>query len=405
MNRPPYQIVCIALATSLVVMGDALLYTVLPLHYTYLGLTAFQVGVLLSVNRWVRLVSNLVAHHFLSRGPVLEWLLLMLGIGTLCMVAYATISSFWLLLAARMTWGICFSFLRHVGIFTVMRVASGRRTMERFGWYRGLSTLGMFWGAAVGGWGYDHFGYTSILLGFIIMSFAALPLGWLSQTGQVRVVTEPLTKTPARPAGERSLWLNGFTLGLVGSGILMATLGLLLQQAIGDELSIPGGAVGVATLTGILLAGRAALDCLAAPVFGAAFDRTNFRWLESGLYLLGAGVLVLAGVKFLPWILLFAVLVVFLCTTSLSLILMTRAASVGSRTLAAFVTAYDVGSASGPLIGWNLVHFGLDVRVVIWVAAAFYLITGVGWIMRAAEPTPQLSGESSLPFTSDREPR
>lgn len=180
MNRPPYQIVCIALATSLVVMGDSLLYTVLPLHYTFLGLTAFQVGVLLSVNRWVRLVSNLVAHHFLSRGPVREWLLIMLGVGTLCMVVYATVTSFWLLLAARVAWGICFSFLRHTGIFTATRVASGRRTMERFGWYRGLSALGMFWGAVVGGWGYDQFGYASVLLCFVVLSLAALPLGWLS---------------------------------------------------------------------------------------------------------------------------------------------------------------------------------------------------------------------------------
>lgn len=166
----------------------------------------------------------------------------------------------------------------------------------------------------------------------------------------------------------------------------MATLGLLLQQAVGDELRLPGGVVGVATLTGILLGGRAVLDSLAAPVFGAAFDRVRHRWLESGLFLLGAGVLVLAGIRFTPWMLLFAVLVVFLCTTSLSLILTTHAASFGSRTLAAFVTAYDLGSASGPLIGWSLVHFGVDVRVVIWVAAAAYLTAATGWMVRAAHP-------------------
>lgn len=390
--RPPYQIVCIALATSFVVMGDALLYTVLPLHYSYLGLTAFQVGVLLSVNRWVRLVSNLVAHHFLSRGPAVLWLLAFLGLGTVCMVIYATITSFWLLLATRVLWGVCFSFLRHAGIFTALRMASGRRMMERFGWYRSLSALGMFWGAVVGGWGYDQFGYTSILLGFVIMSLAALPLGWLSQTGRAGIVAEPVAAAPPRPTGDQGWWVNGFVLGLVGSGILMATLGLLLRQAIGDELRLPGGVVGVATLTGILLGGRAVLDSLAAPVFGAAFDRASKRGLESGLYLLGAGVLLLAGIRFTPWMLIPAVLVVFLCTSSLTLVLTTRAASEGSRKLAAFVTACDLGSASGPLIGWTLVNFGFDVRIVVWVAAAAYLVTGAGWMMRIARPGSRSSG-------------
>lgn len=385
-NWPPYQIVFIALATSLVVTGDSFLYTVLPLHYERLGLTAFQVGVLLSINRWVRLVSNVIAHHFLSRGPVLGWLLLMLGLGTLCMLVYSIMTSFWLLLAARITWGICFSFLRHVGIFTAMHVASCGRVMERLGWLRGLSALGMFGGAFLGGWGYDEFGYTSVLLGFAILSLAALPFGWLSQTGRASAAAGPAADIPLRAAGARVWWLNGFIIGFVGSGILMATLGLLLQEAMGDQIRMPGGAVGVATLTGVLLGGRAVLDGLASPIFGAAFDRVTLRWLEGGLYLLGASVLVLAGIIFTPWVLIVAVTIVFLCTTSLSLTMTTQAASVGSRTLAAFLTAYDLGSASGPLIGWSLVHFGLDVRVVIWVAAIAYLMIGIGWIVHAVHP-------------------
>jgi hypothetical protein len=383
MGRPPYQVVCIALATSLVVMGDILLYAVLPLHHQALGLTAFEVGVLLSVNRWVRLLSNTVAERCLRRGSVTAWLLLMLALGSLWMVVYATTTRFWLLLVARMGWGICFSFLRHAGIFTAVRAAAGRRVMERVGWYRGLATLGMFAGAVIGGWGYDRFGYAAILLAFAAVSLAALPLGWCSQTGRVGA-PQPASTAGSRPTADRGWWLDGFSLGLVGSGIVMSTLGLVLAREMGEGLAVSGGVIGVATITGLVLGGRAVLDGLAAPVLGAAFDRVGSGRVEGSLYLCGAVVLVIATLGLGPWVLLSAVGVVFLCATSLGVLLTTSAALVGSRTVAAFVTAYDLGSATGPLIGWTLFHFGADVRLVFWVAAAAYLASAARWLRLGA---------------------
>jgi len=42
-------IIAIAAATSISLLGDATLYTVLPSYYTHLVLTPLQVGILLSV--------------------------------------------------------------------------------------------------------------------------------------------------------------------------------------------------------------------------------------------------------------------------------------------------------------------------------------------------------------------
>ena len=39
-------------------IGDTLLYVVLPIHHAEFGLSLAMVGVLLSLNRWVRLVAN-----------------------------------------------------------------------------------------------------------------------------------------------------------------------------------------------------------------------------------------------------------------------------------------------------------------------------------------------------------
>ena len=43
-------------ALSLALLGDALIYAVLPVHAAAFGLTLFWVGVLLSINRFVRVL-------------------------------------------------------------------------------------------------------------------------------------------------------------------------------------------------------------------------------------------------------------------------------------------------------------------------------------------------------------
>ncbi len=58
MRRPPFQVLFVALATALVLPGDSILYAVLPTYYAEIGLTPIQVGILLSANRWVRLISK-----------------------------------------------------------------------------------------------------------------------------------------------------------------------------------------------------------------------------------------------------------------------------------------------------------------------------------------------------------
>lgn len=54
-------IISISVITALALLGDSLLYSLLPLYAGTLGLSTFMVGLLLSANRWVRLVTNSLA--------------------------------------------------------------------------------------------------------------------------------------------------------------------------------------------------------------------------------------------------------------------------------------------------------------------------------------------------------
>ena len=71
MASPYRPIIAIAAATALSLLGDATLYTVLPSHFGNIGLVPLQVGILLSVHRWVRLISNRLAERCYRVYPVI----------------------------------------------------------------------------------------------------------------------------------------------------------------------------------------------------------------------------------------------------------------------------------------------------------------------------------------------
>ena len=58
------------LVIAVALIGDALIYVVLPLYHQEFGVSLAMVGVLLSLNRWIRLLANSAVAHLGDRvGP------------------------------------------------------------------------------------------------------------------------------------------------------------------------------------------------------------------------------------------------------------------------------------------------------------------------------------------------
>ena len=99
--RPHSTVVAISAATAFSLLGDQMLYAVLPAYYDQLGLTAIEVGILLSANRWIRLVTNQMAH---AASPRLSPRVLLTGaftLGAITTFGYAATTSFTVLVSAR----------------------------------------------------------------------------------------------------------------------------------------------------------------------------------------------------------------------------------------------------------------------------------------------------------------
>src|SRR5919199_1259812 len=67
MHLPLSWVVAVSVAVAAAILGDSLLYAVLPTGYEQLGLEVGMVGVLLSANRFVRLLSNPLAGWVVAR--------------------------------------------------------------------------------------------------------------------------------------------------------------------------------------------------------------------------------------------------------------------------------------------------------------------------------------------------
>ena len=357
-----------------------MLYSVLPTYYTELGLLPIQVGILLAANRFVRIFINHWVERLSNRYSP-SWMLgCALAGGAVLSAVYALIPLFVCLLIARLLWGVCWSIIRQIGLMTVAEAAAAGPIGRYMGLNSALTRLGSVSGNFIGALGHDLIGFTWILLLFALISGLAVPLGPLARRTLPECEAAHVADTSRREAG-KGLFFVGFTLGFVGYGMIMSTLGLVLKEAVGEGVYIGGVFVGVATLTGAIMATRWICD-LTAPILGAFCDRYGrgvcglvFFWC--GAVALGLVAVVVAW----TWIGT-ALLLFFFCATGAGVVLAAEAGVRSSRAVATYATALDMGSCVGPLLAWTMPEFTWPTEWIFVLGASFYVAAG-GVIMRS----------------------
>ncbi|MDH1670962.1 MFS transporter, partial [Stutzerimonas stutzeri] len=166
-QRSSRPIVVAALAAALCLTGDSMLYIALPIYWHEVGLEAlWQVGVLLSVNRLIRLPFNPLIGWLYQRISLRAGLLLATTLGTLTTLGYGIAKGFiaWLLL--RALWGIGWSFFRIGGLSAVVYCAAGQSRGQAMGLYNGLYRLGSLVGMLLGGLLVPVYGLPALALSF-----------------------------------------------------------------------------------------------------------------------------------------------------------------------------------------------------------------------------------------------
>lgn len=406
----PYRTLLTAILMGFALLGDSMLYAVLPTRAPEAGVTAVQVGILLSVNRWVRLVTNSLAGR---TGERVGWswaFVAALWLGAATTAVYGLASSFWLLLAARLAWGLSWSFQRLAAFGAIIADSSPADRGRLAGLANGVFRLGSLVGALAGGLLTDAVGFRPTLWLFAGISGAgALAATWgalrrpdLSPPHRLNGPAAPPARRvgcPTAPAGDgpppvrrAALYLGAFATQLVVSGLVTATMGLLVVRRLGTMVNLPGFVLGAASFSGVMLTARWLVDLALGAPLGALSDRMGRdRTLAAAVGLCIVGLLALSVARSAGAVAGGAALV-WLTGTTLAATLDARAAEwAGSRperTLARYATAGDTGAALGPLLGtllaerWDL---AVAYRAAAGILTAFWLVHAAAAFRRSRD--------------------
>ena len=117
--RIPRPVLAVAFCVASSLLGDGALYVVLPVVHASRGLAPMHVGLVLSANRWIRLLTNQPAARLLGWSSMRSTFSAALAVGGFTSLVYALTTSLPLLLLTRCVWGACWSVIRLTGLLVV----------------------------------------------------------------------------------------------------------------------------------------------------------------------------------------------------------------------------------------------------------------------------------------------
>jgi MFS family permease len=355
MTSRPTALASIVLALAL--LGDSLLYAVLPLHAATFGVSLAWAGVLLSANRIVRLFAYPLLPRLAARG-LRRFTIAAAALGGISTLTFAAGNGGWTLLASRLAWGVVFGSLS----LSTLAYATERQdaAAKRVGLSLSLRELGPLLALTLGP--------LAIAIGGVRTTLAAL--GILSMAGVAVAMRLPESVTAnevGAPAPFRlpssTDWLS-LVVGFVTDGMFPATIGLLIARSSGTE----EGAVGA----GLLLGWKRVAVVVLGPVTGRAADRFGERMVTaSGLAIAALGALITPFGGAIAGALLIG------CGAAVTTTTIPIAAAVRDReqrvtALARTAMARDAGAAAGPLAA--LACFGSLGANVVYSAAGVLLL-------------------------------
>lgn len=392
----------VGLGTALSLIGDTSLYAVLPTHYHDAAVPLAALGILLSANRFIRLALNGPVGVLYDRLPRRLLFVPALFVGALSTAIYALTLGFWPLLVGRLLWGIAWVGIWVGGNTIILDISHAGNRGRWVGLYQTAFYLGSAGGAMLGGFLTDGLGYhRAMFVGAMLTLAGALAaLFFLPETRGLQAPQTAHAHRPGLPvrANRRAELASVF--GLLGvnrlalAGMLLPTLGLLLQTQFGQTAHLAGFAVGVATLTGLGLGANGLISMVAAPLFGSASDRLASRWRVAAGGLLpgiaGFGLLALA----LPAGPLLAIPLTAVAggsNQSLSTALLGDMSAEHQRgqRLGVLFTFGDLASAVGPLLAYALIPLTGLTGVYLLCAGLFGVMLAVAlrWsILPAGQP-------------------
>ncbi|SFM30554.1 Predicted arabinose efflux permease, MFS family [Paenibacillus sp. 1_12] len=392
-DNPKRHVTMMALVTAVCLMGDSMLYIALPIYWRELGLASlWEVGILLSVNRFVRLPLSPLIGILYARMDKRWGLMISVILAFLTTTSYGLLSGFAWWVVLRCLWGVAWTFLRIGAYLTILDLSDERNRGALLGRYNGTYRLGSLVGMLAGGFFADMYGLRSVALTLGIIALISLPLVW--KYSSVPSQTSTVLKTPKvkgslqvkflfkGPSNVLFMIVTGLLVSMICEGMFTATLSHLVSLHV-SSIFVAGVVVGATTVSGLLQAMRWGWSPWLSPWFGRKMDRTKSHGRLISIVLIAAACCFAA----IPLPLPFSVLLLFivgilvsstLLTTAIDTLVTNAASSSFKVTIITLYTlTLDVGAALGPILGYSV-----DINVAFGASALILFVLAGVWLVK-----------------------
>ena len=396
--------------TTAVIMGDSLMYIVLPVAAVefgvagQLGLSAsFWIGFALSINRFIRLISNAFAASVFQRFGVRWPFVASIALGSATTLAYGLGSGLALLLLARAAWGVSYSHMRLAAQLTAFGVGTSAMRGRLMGFFNSGQRLGSLIAVTAGAL---LFQLTSREVTFVALAGIGL-LGMIVATrvpnlrpgrarptrGGLRERLNPWNLAVSRLPGYGrklrlrllSISLMRFATAFAANGLAIATVAPYLAEFANEDERVLGGSLAVVTLAGLLVGFRWLSDLGLGVPLGHLSDRMGrgvsitfgMAATVASLVLVAALDSVVATVVAMPLLFIAAVGVNAALDAAIG---ETSPDATRAAVLGRYSTWLDLGAALGPFAGF-LIADRIGFQGGFLVAAGLLVAT---WALYAA---------------------
>ncbi len=411
----PAEMVYAVSPTGVVIMGDSLMYVVLPVAaiefgvHEQLGLAAsFWIGLALSINRFIRLVSNSFAAFVYQRLGVRWPFVVSIAAGALSTLAYGLGNGVAMLLLARAVWGVSYSFMRLAAHLTAFGVGTSDIRGRMMGLFNSGQRFGSFVAVTAGAM---LFHLTSREVTFTALAVIGL-VGVLIATRipdlrpeRVRSSVEgfrdrlnawdlAISRLPGYGRKLRlpllSISLMRFATAFGANGLAIATLAPYLAGFADDNDRVLGGAFAVVTLAGLLVGFRWLSEISLGVAMGYLSDRVGRRmFIACGMAVMVAALAMMVASDSVVAVVI-AIPVLFVAAVGVNTALdaaigETSTSSTRAAVMGRYSTWLDMGAALGPFAGFLIAdRIGFDGGFL--VAAVLLAGTWVFYVAATGDP-------------------
>jgi len=382
---------------GLSLLGDSMLYTVIPAQIEAMPFSISQMSLLLSANRFIRLFSNYwAARIYKIHGQKYPFSISVI-VAILITFGYGLSQTFWYFLFLRILWGVCYSFLRLKSLLVIF-TSKINKSGEFTGKYRAFSRTGDIIGTLFAGILADRFGFqiTTIVFGFI----STISLILLFKIHQIEPNNKNYNNDFLSNEYARigffsnfkkilndfkilSLMLMGFTLYFMIQGLIKSSYGIYISYAFESSLNIMKFNIGIATLNGFILSSRPFIELFLSASFGRLIDKylkSKFLFI---LFFLQGVFFILLGLYINKYLTLLIPFLLFINSSLITIMIYTEIGNYNkydiSDRMANYTTSNDLGSAFGP-VSLVILNFGISLQVLYFMFGIFIIIISINYL-------------------------